>query len=91
MRNIEETINDLLMVEKEMGDPRYNSGMTLFAGKTAENARLLLENLKAVEPVEIVRNKVYECGYCGADLERDDKYCHECRKKIKWHHYISDY
>ena len=87
---IETIIRDLGIVADAYGDPLYNSAFVLFAGKTASSAKRYMESFKAVEPVEVERNE-FHCGGCNKTLDRDDRFCRKCGKKIKWNRNIRNY
>lgn len=88
--DIEIIIRDLGIVAETYGNPLYNSAFVLFAGKTAGSAKQYMESFKAVEPVIVGRSEFY-CGGCEAAVERDDRFCRKCGKKIKWNRNIRNY
>jgi hypothetical protein len=46
----------------------------------------LLKEQEAVEPTRVNTNyeQHWNCGNCNAVISVQDKYCHECGKRIEW-------
>lgn len=56
------------------------------------DALVLLKEQEATAPIVFVEPKDggkylshwYGCGACKVDINKDDKYCHNCGKAVKW-------
>jgi hypothetical protein len=54
--------------------------------RTIDDAVAMLKEQDAVEPIRISTNyeQHWKCGKCKAVISVQDKYCHECGKRIEW-------